>query len=355
MKNYAITGIQQIGIGVENMEEAWRWYRKQFGMDVPIFKDSGIASHMAGYTGGEGRRRVAVLAMSMHGGGAFEVWQFADRTPAPPAEQIRMGDLGINGVIIKAPVIDSSFNLHRTAGITLTESPVTGGNGSLCYPVRDLYGNAFIIEEDVDVFKRTSHPAGGVKGAVIGVTDIEKSLSLYSDVLGYDQVVYDVTGEFADLAPLHGGKGSFRRIRLKQSEPNTGGFSLLLGTSCIELLQAIDFKPRKIFENRYWGDQGYIHVCLDVHNMGNLKEACEKAGFPFTVDSDDAFDMGDANGRFAYAEDPDGTLVELVEAFKVPLVKKLGLYLNMDKRDPGKPIPRWMLKALGFSRVKDSD
>ena len=50
-------------------------------------------------------------------------------------------------------------------------------------------------------------------------------------------------------------------------------------------------------------------------------------------------------------EDPDGTLIELVEAHKIPLMKKLNLYLNLRKRDPKKPLPKWMLRMLRFMKV----
>ena len=39
MKGYVICGIQQMGIGVRNLEEAWQWYIRQFGMDCRIFED----------------------------------------------------------------------------------------------------------------------------------------------------------------------------------------------------------------------------------------------------------------------------------------------------------------------------
>ena len=38
-----ISGIQQIGIGVKNLYEAWEWYAKVFGVDVKVFEDSTIA------------------------------------------------------------------------------------------------------------------------------------------------------------------------------------------------------------------------------------------------------------------------------------------------------------------------
>ena len=39
MKGYIISGIQQMGIGVVNVDEAWKWYIDQFGMDCRIFDD----------------------------------------------------------------------------------------------------------------------------------------------------------------------------------------------------------------------------------------------------------------------------------------------------------------------------
>jgi hypothetical protein len=58
-------------------------------------------------------------------------------------------------------------------------------------------------------------------------------------------------------------------------------------------------------------------------------------------------------GRFAYLEDPDGTLIEMVETHRVPILKKLGIHLDLRRRDPGRPLPDWMLKLLALGRVRD--
>jgi hypothetical protein len=109
----------------------------------------------------------------------------------------------------------------------------------------------------------------------------------------------------------------------------------------------------KIFENRFWGDWGFIHLCFDVQGMNALKTECESKGFPFTVDSGDTFDMGEAGGRFSYIEDPDGTWIEFVETHKVPVMKKWGWYINLKNRKPGKYLPNWMLRAMGLNKVRD--
>ena len=61
MKGYIISGIQQMGIGVVNVEEAWKWYIDQFGMDCRIFDDNAPAKLMLPYTGGMPRNKHAIL------------------------------------------------------------------------------------------------------------------------------------------------------------------------------------------------------------------------------------------------------------------------------------------------------
>jgi hypothetical protein len=95
-----------------------------------------------------------------------------------------------------------------------------------------------------------------------------------------------------------------------------------------------------------------------MNGIDNLRSFCENKGFPFTVDTKksqegNSFDMGEAAGYFAYIQDPDGTLIEFVETHKVPILKKIGWYLDLRKRDPNKSLPEWILKTLRFSRVKN--
>lgn len=90
--------------------------------------------------------------------------------------------------------------------------------------------------------------------------------------------------------------------------------------------------------------------------MDALRKEVSEKGFPFTVDSarrGDTFDMGEAAGSFSYIQAPEGTLIEFVETHKVPLVKPLGIYLNLKKRAANKPLPRWILKLFSLKRVKN--
>ena len=57
MSQVVISGIQQIGIGVNDVKKSWQWYRKYFGMDIRAFEDAAIANYMLPYTGGQPRER----------------------------------------------------------------------------------------------------------------------------------------------------------------------------------------------------------------------------------------------------------------------------------------------------------
>ncbi|MBI9052604.1 MAG: VOC family protein [Bacteroidales bacterium] len=348
-----ISGIQQIGIGVPNVYEAWKWYKENFGMDIRIFEDDTVAELMLPYTGGKPHKRHAALAMNMSGGGGFEIWNYTSRTPVGPDFEIQLGDLGINIAKIKSPNAKKAFDNFKERKLE-----ILGDFYENHFFVKDLYGNVFQVVQQEDYFKNTGKLTGAVAGAIIGVTNIENARTVYSDILGYDEIVYDKEEVFSDFLNLPGGDKKFRRVLLKSSKKREGSFSELLGESSIELIQVLDREAKKIFDGRFWGDLGFIHLCYDMSGMKDLKEECEAKGFPFTVDSsvkhnqDNSFDMGEAAGHFTYIEDPDGTLIEFVETHKVPILKKFGWYLNMKKRDPKKPLPKWMLSALGLNKVK---
>ena len=358
MKGYIVSGIQQVGIGVHDLKEAWEWYIKVFGMDCRIFEEEAEAKLMLPYTGGQPRSRHAVLAINLQSGGGFEVWQYKGRKPEDRDRETKLGDPGIFACKMKVRNAEKALKHFTDADVDVLGLPTVDPSGKKSFYVRDPFGNIFHIVEATDWFMNLKKVSGGSYGAVIGVTDISRALKVYSGILGYDKVVYDVTGTFDDLAPLPGGSGTFRRVLLSPARPFHGGFSPLFGQSTIELIQSLDRKGTKIYEGRLWGDPGFIHLCYDISGMDNLRKYCDNEGFPFSVDSmqshaGHSFDMGEAAGHFAYIEDPDGTLIEFVETHKVPVIKALGWYLNMRKRDPNKPLPSWMIRMLRFSRVKE--
>lgn len=355
MQQFFISGIQQVGIGTEDFRKTWDWMIRVFGADTKILEDDTVAERMLPYTGNKPQKRHACIAMNMQGGGGFEIWQYSERKPQPCAFEVQVGDLGtfcakINCRNVRA-FYETIDNRQKTKDDNVQHTTLSAmPDGKPTFYVWDLYGNLFQIVEQADaVFVDKSLMTGGIAGAMVGVTDMERSIRFYGEVLGYDKMIYDRTDVFADFASLPGGEGRFRRVLLTPSKKREGAFAEVFGTSTIELVQALDRTPKKIYEGRYWGDPGFIQICFDVTGMKALGEFCAQKGHPFTVDScpeGEVFDMGEASGHFTYIEDPDGNLIEFVETYKIPIVKKLGWYLDLRKRNSRKPLPKILFRIL---------
>jgi catechol 2,3-dioxygenase-like lactoylglutathione lyase family enzyme len=346
-----ITGIQQVGIGVENAAEAKHLYKDLFGMDVLIFEDKAPAALMTRYTGSQVHQRHAILSLNISGGGGFEIWQFTSRKPQS-SEQWKLGDLGIFAVKIKSQNVKGAYeHFRKKQGISispLAKNPV----GQLHFWVTDRYGNHFNIIEGDAWFKKGKHISGGVAGVVIGVSDMDKAIDFYCRTLGINEIIYQDASASSDLRQEDLRGKTFKRVLLKKRVANQGAFCKLFGSVYIELVQSLDGEPKKIYQNRYWGDCGFIHVCFDVLRMDDLKLRFENAGHAFTVDSASSFSMGTSAGRFCYVEDPDGTLIELVETHKIPVLKKLGWHLNLQARKKEGPLPDWMISMLALNKIK---
>lgn len=350
----AFNGIQQLGVGVVNLDEGWSWYRKYFGMDICVFEEAAIANLMLNHTENEPRERHAVLALNMEGGGGFEVWQHTGKTPEPAKFEVQLGDLGICVGKIKTRNIEKAYRYFKNEGLQLLGEIQKDPSGQQHFFVKDLYQNTWQIIQKSEVLFPQKSVTGGIAGATIGVKDLDQSFVVYKEILGYTNVIYDKEGVFEDLSGLSEGGRTYRRVLLRQPLTSKGAFSDFFGPSEIELVQVLSHEPKSIFEGRIWGDPGFIHICFDMNGMDALRKLVKEKGHPFTVDSAkamDTFDMGEAAGSFSYIQAPEGTLIEFVETHKVPMLKKIGWYLDLRKRGR-KPLSKWMLKLFSLKRVK---
>ena len=80
-----INGIQQLGVGVEDIHEAWDWYRKYFSMDILMFDEEAVAELMLAHTEGEPRKRHAILALKLARRAVFDSCKRTRKKPIPTA------------------------------------------------------------------------------------------------------------------------------------------------------------------------------------------------------------------------------------------------------------------------------
>jgi len=182
-----INGIQQLGVGVEDVHEAWKWYRKHFAMDILMFDEEAVAKLMLAHTEGEPRARHAILALNMEGGGGFEIWQHTDKKPSPITVPVVLGDLGINIGVLKTDNIELAFKTYKDSGLNLLGKIAQTPSGEKHFFLKDPYDNLWEVKQHPVVFSKESSVNGGVFGTVIGVKNIDDSLAVYRDILGFDE------------------------------------------------------------------------------------------------------------------------------------------------------------------------
>lgn len=351
--HHHIHGIQQVGIGCEDFARSWEWYIKMFSADIRVLEDDTVAERMLPYTGGQPQKRHACIALNLQGGGGFEIWQYSQRKPVPCPFPVECGSLGIFCCKTGSPDVEA-FHRRISSAYSQVSALSAAPDGSPTFFILDPWGNYFQVVTKTDLMFNRKGLSCGVTGAMIGVSDMDRSLPFYRRLLGYDQVIYDKTGSWTDLQLFPNGGEQFRRVLLAPSSRPEGAFSQLYGRSTIELVQALDSPARRLYEGRFWGDPGFIQVCFDVSGLSQFEQTAAEFGCPFTVDSDkggENFTMGDADGRFAYIEDPDHTLIELVEARRITLSKHPRLCIDLTSRRKDKPLPKTLLRLLALKRV----
>lgn len=159
-----------------------------------------------------------------------------------------LSEIGILGVKIKTRKIDSNFFMRR-------REDMTSQPDIWIKPLKKRHFHVFsenllfqIIDSSDNFFATFSKQNGGVGGAILGVSDIEKSFDFYSKILGYNKVIYKGNGVYEDFKNLKGGCKKYKRMIIQQSENQEHKFLEYFGKSEIELLEVQDSDNRKTLD-----------------------------------------------------------------------------------------------------------
>ncbi len=333
-----ISGFQHVGMGVLDMERTYSFYRRFMGFKLKLNDHQRFEKEMEQIIGDLVEMRI-LMAMNVAGGGAIELVQHTSTPCREPAEPAQWGDIGVLEVGFKAFMLDELYSDMLAEGIqflTPVRTMELSEGGSVRY--------AYLRDPDGLLIQLVEEPGGrrpvvgGVVHAAIGVSDLEAARDFYSRIAGFNQLLHeddDVTG----LDEITGGKRT-RMAILKQP----GGLPAnlpVIESGAVKLVQTPDYQGKHIFEGRRWGDLGCMEIALDVTGLrevyGGMLEAGAESYCPPT-----RIDMGSGSiGSFAYVNDPDGNILELVDVEKVMFVS------------PGtmKNLLVWPLKAAARLRI----
>lgn len=133
----------------------------------------------------------------------------------------------------------------------------------------------------------------------IVVSDMERSLRFYRDLLGLKVVrVMDESGEYID-----------NMLSLQNVRVATVKMSANSGSTLIELLE-FNSRPRETPEKREVYSIGPSHVAFTVDDLDVVYRRLSQAGVRFNAPPQLS---PDGYAKVTFCQDPDGTLVELVE------------------------------------------
>ena len=110
---YTIQGIQHLGVGVPNHEKAWKWYRKFFGLDIPLFNDEAEAPLMTIYTEGDVISKRAAMVLNIKGGCAMEIVCPSTFKATHAKVDHQLGDLGIDIGFVKTPNVSNAYQFFK--------------------------------------------------------------------------------------------------------------------------------------------------------------------------------------------------------------------------------------------------
>ena len=140
-----------------------------------------------------------------------------------------------------------------------------------------------------------------VRHTGIVVTDMERSLEFYRDLLGLTPVLdFEEQGEYIDTVCNMSGL----RLRMVKLLADDGGM--------VELLHYISHPMSRIKDNKLC-EIGPTHMAFTVDSIDQTYARLSGAGVKFnstpTVSPD-------GKAKLAFCQDPDGTYLELVEELK---------------------------------------
>tara|TARA_B100001750_G_C14919699_1_gene308758 strand:+ start:38 stop:475 length:438 start_codon:yes stop_codon:yes gene_type:complete len=131
----------------------------------------------------------------------------------------------------------------------------------------------------------------------IVVSDMEKSLKFYRDLLGLKvKSLVDEEGEFLDNMLAHENvKNKVAKLYAKN------------GNALVELIDSKSYGNKK---DRDFFTIGASHFALTVDDLNETYDYLIKNGVKFTAPPQQS---PDGFAKVTFCEDPDGTLIELVE------------------------------------------
>lgn len=316
-----INAMQHIGLGVWDVDKTYGFYKRFFGYKVKL-NDLTVASKEMEPVVGSVETMRMMMAANPKGGGIIELIEHKSSPIRPFPEDGRYGFYGVLEAGYRVKQIDRVVAGMKAAGVPLLtpvcEQDLGGGRKWRFAYLQDPDGFPLQLTEEIgsgaQVRSAGKPVVEGLCHIGLGVSDLERSKAFYRNALGFDRVLYAFEGEMPEMEPVAGGPLRAKMAILERSQPASGPLSRLLPRGVLKLFEVKESRGRHAYKGRRWGDIGCMEFCMDVTDLPAVVADMKAKGIPIYLPPVE-IDMGSGSkGMVAYVRDPDGSIVEFVEA-----------------------------------------
>jgi catechol 2,3-dioxygenase-like lactoylglutathione lyase family enzyme len=308
-------GVDHIGIGVGDIDEAIAFYGEHVGFDDVRFDWTGEVPGLERVAGRTPRARIAMLASGAAtpvGPGGIKLVQVldGDGPPAPPAGQA-WGEVGVCEVCLHVRGVEAVHASLVAAGCEELMPPMSAAVVphdvalDISY-VADPWGTKIEMIEWTGLWHSLPGPARpeGVNHVAFGVTDMTRTRAFY-ERLGFTELLFESTEFFDPMAPWY--------VAPWYSEDIPAQHMTMPMAPQGAAIEPVVLDPPGHDCRGEWGHLGPMEFAIGVANLEQGiaelgRQAVELVGEPQTID------VGGGEWRYAYFAEPDGNYVSLVEA-----------------------------------------
>ncbi|MBN1628316.1 MAG: VOC family protein [Thermoleophilia bacterium] len=237
------------------------------------------------------------------GGPTLALFHATEPVPRAIRTDGRYGDIGVAKLTFSAPDVSTVWQ-NKNGVLSFYSSPksVVLQDAEDCVFVygRDPEGN---LIEIVSAPRDTPEAVPVLRSVGIAVTDLERSLAFYENVLGFDRLVLAPHASLSGLIDeITGGNASTVRSCLLATSRGAG---------MLELIEVTKPRGRSIPFGVQWGDFGYLQLCLYATDRERLAAEVEAEGVDVILPLQN-IDDPENPAMFMYMRDPDGIPIEIV-------------------------------------------
>ncbi len=306
-----ISGLMHVAIGVSDIEKSLPFYQEALGFKKVLFDVTSRDLAMGQVIGRSVKMRVVLLENDIGGGAIKLVQLFPHHTghighkARPLSLDRRWGDAGHLEVAVEVSDVEKTYVEFKHKSLEIVLSPqhwyVPGKLGATYFYVKDPDS---VLIEVIDGSRKEEF--AGYSGVFalnhvgIGVTDMERSLEFYSDILGFN-ILIDARGTWPGEEVIVGESIEQRMVML--GNPNGG--------ARIELIEILPpNQPRPIPAGKRWGDIGVMEAALEVKDMEEVCKNLSRKGVPFLCPIGY---IPETQIRYVFIRDPDDSEIGLYE------------------------------------------